>query len=106
MLIQTLLEDLKSVYRQCHPLGIIDPLIVRVIQEELAGLLLTWLQQIDDRGVIPMETMAMTMSWAIVGAAIHWSQEPITLSSEQMARDVLQVLVEGMTHLTFDASPK
>src|SRR6266700_5592518 len=103
VLIQTVLEDFKSVYRQCHPLGIIDPLIVQVVQQELAGLLLTWLQQMrgkDARGVVPMETIAITMRWAIVGAAIQWSQEPTTMTSEQMAHDVLLVLMEGMTHLT------
>jgi AcrR family transcriptional regulator len=108
-LIRLLLEHFRDVQRQCHPLGVIDPLIERFFQEALAGLLLMWLKQKsreEVRGTVPMETMAQTMSWAILGAALQWSLEPATISSEQMAEHVLLTFMEGVERLAPDALPE
>jgi AcrR family transcriptional regulator len=105
LLIRLLLEHFRDVQRHCHPLGIIDPLIERILQKEVAGLLLMWLKQKrrkEVRGTVPMETMAQTMSWAIVGTALQWSLEPDSMSSEQMAENVLQTLMEGVERLAPD----
>src|SRR6266700_1230476 len=102
LLIRLVLENFSDVQRQCHPLGVIDPFIERIFQEELAGLLLTWLKhkrREEARGTVPMEIMAQTMSWAILGAALQWSLEPATMPSEQMAENVLLTLMEGVAHL-------
>ncbi|GHO47640.1 TetR/AcrR family transcriptional regulator [Ktedonospora formicarum] len=107
--IRLLLEHFRDVQRQCHPLGAIDPLIERFFQEAVAGLLLMWLKQKrreEVRGTVPMETIAQTMSWAIVGAALQWSLEPATIPSEQMAENVLLTLMEGVERLAPDALPK
>jgi AcrR family transcriptional regulator len=109
LLIRLLLENFRDVQRQCHPIGVIDPLIERILQEELAGLLLMWLKQKrrkEVRGKVPMETMAQTMSWAILGAALQWSLEPATMPSEQMAEHVLLTLMEGVERLVPDALPE
>jgi AcrR family transcriptional regulator len=109
LLIRLLLEHFRDVQRQCHPLGVIDPLIERIFQEELAELLLMWLKQKrreEVRGTVPMETMAQTMSWAILGAALQWSLEPATMPSEQMAENVLLTLMEGVERLAPDALPE
>ena len=109
LLIRLLMENFRDVQRQCHPLGVIDPLIERIFQEELAELLLMWLKQKrreEVRGTVPMETMAQTMSWAILGAALQWSLEPATMPSEQMAENVLLTLMEGVERLAPDALPE
>jgi AcrR family transcriptional regulator len=108
LLIRVILEDFRDVQRRCHPIGNIDPLTERVIQEELAALLLTWLnegREEEARGAISMETIARTMSWAIVGAALQWSLEPTTMPSEQMAHDIMLLLLEGVKHLAPDILP-
>jgi len=105
LLIRLVLENFRDVQRQCHPLGAIDPFIERIFQEELARLLLTWLKHKrrgEARGTVPMEIMAQTMSWAILGVALQWSLEPATMSSEQMAEHVLLTLMEGVAHLVPD----
>jgi AcrR family transcriptional regulator len=105
LLIQLVLENFRDVQRQCHPLGAIDPFIERIFQEELAGLLLMWLKhkrREEVRGTVPMKIIAQTMSWAILGAALQWSQEPATMSSERMAEHVLLTLMEGVERLAPD----
>lgn len=102
-------EDFRDVHRQCHPLGTISPLIERVIQEELAELLLRWLKGRrgeEIREAIPKETMARAMSWAIVGEALQWSGEPTTVPSEQAAQDLLLMLMKGVEHLAPDVQPE
>jgi AcrR family transcriptional regulator len=101
-LIRLVLENFRDVQRRCRPLGDIDPLTQRVIQEELAALLLAWLKEKRKKGVqdtIPLQTAAGTMSWAILGAALQWSLEPDSVPAERMAHDILQVLLRGVARL-------
>jgi AcrR family transcriptional regulator len=108
-LIRLVLEDFRDVHRRCHPLGTISPLVERIIQEELAELLLRWLKEWrgeEIRGAVPEETMARAMSWAIVGEALQWSREPTTVPSEQVAHDLLLVLMEGVERLAPGALPE
>lgn len=51
-LVQLILENFRDVQRRCRPLGDIDPVTLRVIQEELAVLLLAWLKEKRKKGVI------------------------------------------------------
>ena len=102
LLIETTLDYFKSMYRQCPPLDIVDPLVEQAIREELATFLVIWLKQSRSaqmRWRIPVEMVAQLMSWTILGAAIQWSQDTTTVSSEQMAQNVLLLLLEGVTHL-------
>jgi AcrR family transcriptional regulator len=109
LLIQIVLEHFEDEYRQCDPSEIIDPLIERATKETLAEVLLTWLKQAKSEEAcwrVPMETIARVVSWAILGAAAHWAQEPSTMSSEQVANDILLVIMEGVASLAPDALPK
>jgi AcrR family transcriptional regulator len=99
LLIQTVLEYFGRKYRHHLFAHDVAPLIERAIREELAELLLTWLKQdgsVAIRGPVPLETMARLVSWTIFGAAVQWSQEATTVSSEQMAHDVLLVITQGV----------
>ncbi|MBO0791965.1 MAG: TetR/AcrR family transcriptional regulator [Ktedonobacteraceae bacterium] len=102
-LIRTVLESFKHVHRQCHPSHILDPLIERAAHEELTELLTAWLKQGNKtHRQVQVETMARLMSWTIFGAAVEWSQETTTRTAEQMARDVLLVITEGIARLAPD----
>jgi hypothetical protein len=105
LLVKLVLEHFEDEYRQCDPAEIVDPLIERATKDALANLLLTWLKQEKSAGTnfrVPVETIARVVSWTILGAAVHWYQEGIKLSAEQVADDVLLILMEGVAHLALD----
>jgi AcrR family transcriptional regulator len=109
LLIQIVLEHFADEYRECDPAEVVDPLLERAAQEELTRILLAWLKQGKSRDIgwrVPVEMIARVVSWAILGAAVHWGREPTTLSSEQVANDVLLVIVEGVARLAPDALPE
>jgi AcrR family transcriptional regulator len=102
MLIQTVLEYYEHIYRECRMSAGVDPLIERAAHEELTGFLVRWLKQgerTEARWRAPVETIAHVMSGAIFAAAAQWSQRKTPISSEQMANEVLLVLMEGIDRL-------
>lgn len=107
LLIQTVAKHLNKLSNRCQPSDILypflQPILGQAVQEELTSLLLTWLKQERISKRIPVETMAVTTSWAILGAVVQWCQGPKTLSAEQMADQALMVLTEGLERLTPDA---
>lgn len=108
ILIQTVLEYFRDFHSHCQPVDALNPLFERSVQEELAGLLVTWLKEVPVVGRhwrVPVETIALVVSWAIFGAAVRWSHGEQTMSGEQMANDVLIVITEGVTRLLPDALP-
>jgi AcrR family transcriptional regulator len=107
LLIQVVLEYFQEMQNKRHSTDLVDQLIEQATREELAGLLLTWLKQQQkgkSNGLVPLETVAHVMSGAIFGAAIQWSRDSTALSSEQMASDVLRIMMEGVARLTSDTS--
>lgn len=106
LLVKIVLEHFEDEYRQCDPAEVVDPLIERATRDALANLLLTWLKQEKSAGTdfrVPVETIARIVSWTILGAAAHWYQVGIPLSAEQVADDVLLILMEGIAHLALAA---
>ena len=106
VLIQTVLEYFREFHRHCQPVDTLDPLFERSVQEELVAVLLTWLKQgsiAEKRWRVPVETVALVVSWAIFGAAVKWSQGAQTTLAEQMASDVLRVITEGIAGLAPNA---
>jgi AcrR family transcriptional regulator len=112
VLIQAVLECLEAKYRhQPRPLfalAEVAPLVERAMHEELTELLLTWLTQIrrtETQGLIPLDRIARVVSWAIFGTAMQWSQEKMTVSSEEIGNTILLVIMEGVAHLVPELVP-
>ncbi len=80
----------------------LEPLVEQIVQEELSLVLASWLKQVPASGTgwrVPVGTMALVMSWAMLGAAVQWSRGERTISADQVVNQVLIVLTEGVTHL-------
>lgn len=109
-LIQAMLDLFEGKYHHQHqPSLVFAPLVEQAIHEELNELLLTWLRAAkgeERRKYEPLETTASVVGWAIFGSALQWSQEEKTMSSEQMAESISQVIMEGVARLAPDALPE
>ncbi len=108
LLIQAEADFFQEMHSHCGPPGGLDPLLERAVQEELSYLLVTWLKQAPTGGKpwpVPVETLALVVSWAIFGVAVQWSQGAQKISAEQMANDALLVITEGVARLTPDGLP-
>lgn len=106
LLIQTILNHFEHKYQHRHFIPqVVAPLVEQAIHEELTALLLTWLKRNEDKAAqwrVPMETIACVLGWVIFGAAIQWSQEETTISSEEMAEAILLVILQGVARLVPD----
>src|SRR5258708_18147066 len=110
LLTQAILNLFEVKYHHHHqPSLILAPMLERAIHEELTALLLAWLEEArrqKRRSHEPLETIARIVSWAIFGTAIQWSQEETTISSEEMADVISQVIMDGVARLAPDMLPK
>jgi AcrR family transcriptional regulator len=70
------------------------PLIEARVQHEIYELLLGWIEALPQRPA-NAEVVACTVSWAIFGAGLQWSHNG-GAPSEELADQVLEVLVEGL----------
>lgn len=100
IVIEVVLEHFMS-SRFCHPESM-HPFFEKAVQEELSSLFQKWLIQTskDMKWQIPIETIALTLSWSIFGAAIAWSQKQNTTSREVLSTQILTIVVEGIDRLT------
>ena len=110
LLAQAVLTIFEEKYHHQHqPSLVLSPMVERAVHEELTGLLLTCLKEARSgarRRREPLETIARVVSWAIFGTAIQWSQEETTVSLEEMADVISQVIMEGVARLAPDAVPE
>ena len=113
LLIQGVLVCFEGKYRHqhypSHVLVEMGPLLERAIHEELTSLILTWLKQAEGDvmvGSVPPETMASVVSSAIFGAAVQWSREKTAVPLDQMADDILHVIMDGVGWLTLAVLPE
>jgi len=105
LLVVSVCEYLAEFQGHCAPAGRdLDPRIEARVQQEIYTILLGWLAQSPlDVGLQPGAThtsreMAATVtSWAIFGAAIEWTRGERTISAEAQARQILALIVGGLT---------
>jgi len=103
LLIQTVFEYFSEIYQRCPPSETMKPFLEQAVQEELTGLLLAWLKQERVSRRVPVETMGVMVSWAILGVVAQWMEGTNTISADQMVDQALIVITEGMERLTPDA---
>jgi AcrR family transcriptional regulator len=103
LLIQTVFDFFIEFYRLCVHTQTMAPFVERAVQEELTGLLLSWLKQERVSRRVPVETMAVVVSCAILGVVVQWMEGAKTISADQMVDQAMIVIAEGMERLTPDA---
>ena len=103
LLIQTVFEYFREIYHRCPPSETMKPFLEQAVQEELTRLLLAWLKQERVSKRVPVETMAVMVSWAILGVVAQWMEGTKTISAEQMVDQALIVITGGMERMTPDA---
>lgn len=89
---------LRSLYGRCSPVDTIDRLFERSVLYELTDLLRHWLRELQAVRAawqVPVDTMALMLSWATFGAAIQWSKGNENISVDEMTDRVLTVLTDG-----------
>ena len=102
LLVLTVFEYLSHIHHEgCTPgdKQQMDPLFEEAVQQELHSVLYDWLKRVTTTGGprrVPLETTATAMSWAIFGTAVRWSQGPRTVSKEEMAKQVMTVVINGL----------
>jgi AcrR family transcriptional regulator len=75
------------------------PLIEARVQGELYELLLGWTEASAEKASgrqVSREVRASVVSWSIFGAALGWSRNGTARSSEEVADEVLSVIVGGL----------
>lgn len=102
LLVLTVFDFLSHIHHEgCTPgdKQQIDPLFEEAVQQELYSILFNWLKNVpktDGPRRVPLETTVTAMSWAIFGSAVRWSQGSRTVSKEEMSKQVLTVVMNGL----------
>lgn len=87
----------------CNSAQIIHPMMERAAQEEIYSYLLHLLNsaaRTEQRRTVPVETIALVMSWAIFGSAVRIDFEAQPGVDERMIEQMLSVLTEGLMQIT------
>ena len=71
-----------------------EPLAENQIKEQLYGLILMWLKQIDQ--IVSPEISATAASWAIYGLAMQWNREKKPQTAESFADEVLPIIAGNL----------
>lgn len=103
LLIQTVFDFFIMFDRLCGHTETMAPFVERAVQEELTGLLLSWLKQERVSKRVPVETMAVMVSCAILGVVGQWMEGTMKIKASQMVDQAVIVITEGMERLTPDA---
>jgi AcrR family transcriptional regulator len=78
----------------------LGPMLAVAVQEELTHYLLAWFRQTPADALLlrqPPDMVAMIWSWAILGAGMQWSRGVHTLTANEMAVQVVEVLTAPLT---------
>lgn len=77
-----------------------EPLFEMAFRQEVSEILLAWLKPVPLREPLQeetRETIALILSWAIVGPAVQWSRGERTIPAEKMIHSVLAVVIAGLS---------
>lgn len=102
LLVITVFDFLSQIHQEgCTPANKqqIEPLFEDAVQQELYSILFNWLKRVPTAGGprrVPLETTVTAMSWAIFGSAVRWSQGLRTASKEEVAKQVVTVIMNGL----------
>jgi AcrR family transcriptional regulator len=94
------MQALAELDDHCRPTETMQPLVMSAVQEELAALLLGWLERAPTcatRQHVPLETTAAGLSWAIFGTALDWSRMPERSAAGPTASRIADLLTEGLS---------
>lgn len=93
------LEQFNSRHRRSSAKQL-GPLIERAVQSQVYDLVLRWINQLradDAERPATVEVTASATSWAIFGAAVHWSRNSGGHSAEETSGQVLSLLAPGLS---------
>jgi len=106
LLVVSVCEYLAAFQGHCAPASRdLDPRIEARVQKEIYAVLLGWLAPAPLAGLphgavrTSRETATLVTSWAIFGAATAWSRGERTASAEGQAREILTLIVGGLSAL-------
>ena len=99
-LILIVCELLAEIGNHCPPpRGQLEPLMEKQIKAELYEVLCAWLAESSSgkakRRPTP-EQAAMVASWAIYGAAVHWSQQDRPEPAQEFVQQVLPIITASL----------
>ena len=94
------MEAMAELDDHCRPTETMRPLVMSAVQEELAALLLGWLERAPACATgrqVGLETTAAGLSWAIFGTALNWSRMRERSPAEPTASRIADLLTEGLS---------
>jgi AcrR family transcriptional regulator len=100
VLILSVFDFLATFYASCKRSDTqFEPMFETAMQQELCDVLLGWLKQGASSYSNPdaLQTTAQVVSWAIFGPAVQWSRGSRSRSAEEMANDVLAVVMASLS---------
>jgi AcrR family transcriptional regulator len=109
-LVRAMFRLLEELHQECN-LGEarFATLSKQAVQQELAALLRGWLKTASvlpmSQGVRP-ELIASAVSWTLFGLTEEWRHDELPLSAEEMTRQLVLVLTEGLAHLAPNFLPE
>jgi len=97
LLIVTVLEYLYQIHGHCARNDRqVEPMVETAVQEELNQYLVRWFEHAPPEVIPPdvdLKAAAVMWSWAIFGTGIQWAGGPRELSAEQIAAQMVKVLL-------------
>lgn len=108
-LIRLVAENLAEVQGHCpSPRGQMDTLMEKQVKAELHEMLRGWLAERPTgktAGQPRLEQAATIASWAIYGAAVHWSQRERREPPNEFAQQVLPLILASLQPVAWVAAP-
>ena len=93
-------QFLSNTASHCSPVDHqVEPMLQAAVQEEIYRFLLNWFDRTPPSLFYlrqSHESVAMVWSWAIFGAAIQWSRGAMASSVEEMATQLVDVLINPL----------